>query len=179
MVPSPSGDIVYSCAVTPVVSTTVPLTTGGASAQVTSASVLMFQVSPGVAVYVTSFRPQGVYCKDVEGRYYWIPGAASASPEVDDALNAAAAMQQPTANATVITYAVGGSLVYFTAQPPLHGIYSQSATSLYAWMPGIAQPSDAQRDAIAASVTVHGQQGARALADAARRANGRAAVEPR
>jgi hypothetical protein len=179
MVPSASGDIVYSCAVTPVVTTTIPLTAAvatangaaapPASAQVTSSAVVMYQVSPDTVVYATSYAPQGLYAQEVNGRYYWVPGVAAASAEVTDAINAAENMEQPTANATVITYAIGSDLIYLTGQPPARGIYAQSGSSLYAWVPGVTQPTEIQRDAVGTSLTVHGQQGARALADAVRR----------
>lgn len=176
MVPSVSGDIVYNCGQTPIVTTTLPLTTDVAaagvspagSASLTTSSVVLYQVTPDAAVYATSYAPQGVYCKDVAGRCYWIPGVAAASPDVASLLDDAAGMAQPTANATVITYNVGGNLVYFTGQSPFGNVYRMPVDGLQAWMPGVLQPTDAQRAAIATSATLHRQQGARALAAAAR-----------
>jgi len=181
MVPSASGDIVYSCGVTPVLSTTVPISAAMvansasaaamSNAQITSASVVMYQISPDAVVYVTSYQPQGVYSSATNGRFYWVPGPAAASDEVSNDINAAVSMEQPSANATVITYAIAGNLVYLTGQPPLRGFYAQPADSLFAWMPGVTQPTQAQRDAIGTAVVVHHQEGAKALADQVARAN--------
>src|SRR6185295_7695420 len=148
-----AGAMVYSCPVTPMISTTVPLTAmmmaskkmQAESAQVTSSPVVMYQVASDTVVYATSYKPAGVYWENERGRQYWVPGPSSGSSEVKDDIRRAAAMQTPTANATVITYTISGQTVYLTDQSPLHGIYSQKAGALYAWIPGVSKPSSSQR----------------------------------
>jgi hypothetical protein len=170
------GTSVYSCPVTPVISMTVPLTAmmmagmskskaaKATSAQVTSSPVVMYEVSSEAVVYSTSYNPKGMYWENVKGRSYWVPGAAKASREVKKAIQRAGAMTTPTANATVITYTIGEDLVYLTNEAPLTGIYSQRADVLHAWIPGVTNPTEAERNAIATAVTAHEQGGAKALA---------------
>lgn len=178
-----AGGAVYSCGVTPVISTTIPLTaamlaaskaTKGrgeqpSTAQVTSSPVLMYRVASDTVVYATSYQPHGLYWEDVKDRYFWVPGAATASPEVTTAIAHARSMTTPTANATVITYTIGDQRVYLTNEAPLAGTYTERADVLYAWIPGVTKPSEAQRDAIATAVTAHEQAGAKALAGEVRK----------
>lgn len=176
MMPSVSGDIVYRCAVTPVVTATVPLTgsidgaAAPATAQVTSSPVIAYDMSSGVVVYSTSYAPTGVFSSQANGRYYWIPGAATGTPEVEDNIEAATEMAQPSANATVVTYTVNGERTYLTSQPPIAGIYNQPADRLYAWMPGVKDPTQAERDIVGSVVAAHRDNGARALHDEVSRA---------
>jgi hypothetical protein len=175
------GAAVYSCGVTPMVSTTIPLmaimamashkksqqqSAPGApppTAQVTSSPVVMYQVSSDTVVYSTSYSPQGLYWESVKNRSLWVPGAATGTADVKRDIERAAEMSSPTANATVITYTIGGSLIYLTNQAPMPGVYSQRAGQLYAWMPGVTKPSTAQRDTITTAVTAHEQAGAKAI----------------
>ena len=78
-------------------------------------------------------------------------------------------MENPTANATVITYTIGGDAVYLTDQAPLRDIYTQTAGNLYAWIPGVSDPTGPQRDTIATAVSAHQQAGAKALASEAQK----------
>jgi hypothetical protein len=174
------GAAVYSCGVTPVVSATVPLmammamahkkqqqSAPGApppTAQVTSSPVVMYQVSSDTVVYSTSYSPQGLYWEKVKDRSFWVPGAATGSSTVQKDIERASQMSAPTANATVITYTIGGSLIYLTNQAPLPGVYTERAGQLYAWMPGVTKPSSSQKDTIATAVTAHEQGGEKALA---------------
>jgi hypothetical protein len=174
------GAAVYSCGVTPMVSTTIPLmammamahkksqqSSAGAppaTAQVTSSPVVMYQVSSDTVVYSTSYSPQGLYWESVKNRSLWVPGAATGTTDVKRDIERAAEMSSPTANATVITYTIGGSLIYLTNQAPMPGVYSQRAGQLYAWMPGVTKPSTAQRDTITTAVTAHEKGGAKAIA---------------
>jgi hypothetical protein len=172
------GAAVYSCGTTPVISTTIPLTAAmlalskaksqhaaqPTTAQVTSSPVVMYRVASDTVVYATSYQPQGLYWQDVKDRYFWVPGAATGAPQVTTAIAHATSMSAPTANATVITYTIGAERVYLTNEAPLAGTYAQRADVLYAWIPGVASPTQAQRDAIATAVTAHEQTGAKALA---------------
>jgi hypothetical protein len=173
-----AGAAVYGCSVTPMVTTTIPLAAimamashkkgqaagQPATAQVTSSPVVMFQVTSDTVVYATSYAPKGLYWEKAKDRSLWVPGAAQGTAEVKRDIELAREMIAPTANATVITYTMGSSLVYLTNQPPLAGIYSQRAGSLYAWMPGVAKPTTAERDGIATAVTAHEQGGSKAIA---------------
>lgn len=174
------GGPVYGCGVTPVVSATIPLAamlamahkrsqSGGSSvppatAQVTSSPVVMYRVSSDTVVYATSYSPKGVYWEQVKNRSFWVPGAAQGTAEVKRDIERASEMSAPTANATVITYTIGDSLIYLTNQPPFPGTYSQRSGELYAWMPGVTKPSQSQRDTIETAVTAHAQGGEKALA---------------
>ena len=173
------GAAVYSCGVTPVVSATIPLmammamakkkqqSAQGApppTAQVTSSPVVMYQVSSDTVVYSTSYSPQGLYWESIQNRSMWVPGAATGTSEVKRDIERAAQMSAPTANATVITYTIGGSLIYLTNQAPFPGVYSQRAGQLYAWMPGVTKPTTTQKDTISTAVTAHQQGGEKALA---------------
>lgn len=176
-----AGTRVYSCGVTPVISTTIPLTAimlasashakgqqasaQAATAHVTSSPVVMYRVASDTVVYATSYQPQGMYWQQMHGRAYWVPGAVQGSNDVKTAIEHAGEMKTPTANATVITYAIDGEQVYLTNESPLAGIYSERADVLYAWLPGVTSPTQAQRDAIATAVTAHEQGGAQALAN--------------
>lgn len=173
-----AGTRVYSCGVTPVLSTTIPLTAvmlaaaghakseqaAAQSAQVTSSPVVMYRVASDTVVYATSYQPQGMYWQEIHGRSYWVPGAAQGTPDVKSSIAHAAEMKTPTANATVITYDISGERVYLTNEAPLAGTYTQRADVLYAWLPGVTSPTQAQRDAIATAVTAHENGGAQALA---------------
>jgi hypothetical protein len=174
-----AGTAVYSCGVTPVISTTIPLTAAmmavaakgkqahgetPATAQVTSSPVVMYRVASDTVVYATSYEPQGLYWEDVKDRYLWVPGAATASSAVKTAIEHASTMSVPTANATVITYTISGERVYLTNEAPIAGTFSERADVLYAWIPGVRSPTQAQKDAIATAVTAHQQGGAQALA---------------
>lgn len=173
-----AGTAVYSCGVTPVISTTIPLTAAmlaaakvkksqeqaATTAQVTSSPVVMYRVASDTVVYATSYAPEGLYWQDVKNRYLWVPGAASGTSDVKTAIERAAGMSVPTANATVITYTISGERVYLTNEAPLAGTYGERADVLYAWIPGVTKPTQAQKDAIATAVTAHQQGGAQALA---------------
>jgi hypothetical protein len=124
----------------------------------------MYQVTSDTVVYATSYAPKGLYWEKVKERNLWVPGAAEATGQVKRDIALAGDMSAPTANATVITYTIGSSLVYLTNQPPLPGIYSQRAGGLHAWMPGVAKPTRDQRDAIATAVTAHEGGGSKAIA---------------
>ncbi|MEW6268823.1 MAG: hypothetical protein AB1689_05945 [Thermodesulfobacteriota bacterium] len=173
-----AGAAVYSCGVTPVITTTIPLTAAmlvaakskqshadsAATAQVTSSPVVMYRVASDTVVYATSYAPQGLYWQDVKDRYLWVPGAANGSSDVKTAIERAAGMTVPTANATVITYTIAGERVYLTNEAPIAGTFSERADVLYAWIPGVTRPTQAQKDVVATAVTAHQQAGAQALA---------------
>lgn len=171
-----AGMAVYHCPVTPVVYTTVvitpstgyresekPMEAQPASVQVTSSPVVMYQVTSDVAVYSTSYEPKQLYWEKQGDRHYWVPGAARATPEVQDAIRRAMQLTKPTANATVITYRIGDSLVYLTNEPPVFGTYAKQADVLYAWIPGVGNPTAAHRDAIDTALTAHVSNGSEAL----------------
>jgi len=174
-----AGTAVYSCGVTPMISATVPITmmamaaaghaksqqasTVTTTAQVTSSPVVMYRVASDTVVYATSYQPQNLYWQEIHGRAYWVPGAATGTPDVKSSIAHASEMKTPTANATVITYDIDGARVYLTNEAPVAGVYSQRADVLYAWLPGVSDPTQAQRDTIATAVTAHRQGGEQAL----------------
>ena len=97
------------------------------------------------------------------------PGPAEASGEAKAWIVAAGAMPSPTANATVITYTIGPRIVYFTNERPVTGFFAEPSDQLFAWIPGVREPSDEERDAIRTAVTAQRAGGQAALDREARK----------
>jgi hypothetical protein len=72
-------------------------------------------------------------------------------------------MEQPTANSTVITYTVAKRTVYLTNEQPARGIFSEPADQLFAWIPGVEDPSEEERKLIASVIDAHQSGGKDAL----------------
>jgi hypothetical protein len=101
-------------------------------------------------VFATTQAPPGVYSEKVKQRVYWIPGVASASPPVHEAL-ARAAGASPTRGTTIVVAEVGGTAVVLTDVAPAPGVHAEPAGALRAWIAGVAEPTPAQREALAAA----------------------------
>jgi hypothetical protein len=169
------GTPVYGCSNVVVIHTTISLgssytstTTSSAAwpaeANVSSAPVLMYETSPDAAVYGTTYEPDGVYSVKQGERYYWAPGPAKESADAKQLSTAAGDMTEPTANSTVITYAVGDRVVYLTNEAPIAGYFSETADHLYVWIPGVKDPTDEER-ALIATVIKAQQSGGKAALD--------------
>lgn len=183
------GTPVYGCDDVVVVSTTIslgpsdPLHDSAASSlasgsstrrdsdetHVTSRPVLMYEVEPEIVVYSTDARPEGVYAIKRGKRYFWAPGPKQTSPRLEGWISRASAMKAPTANATVISYEIDGRLVYLTNERPVPGFFAESSDQLFAWMPGVYEPSKAEREAIETAIATHRAGGRRALDREARK----------
>ncbi len=170
------GTPIYGCSNVYVVHTTISLgasethKTSAASgdawpaeAEVSSAPVLMYEVSPEVVAYATTYPPQGVFAEKQGQRYFWVPGPAEATAEAKQSIVTAGAMPQPTANATVITYDIGGRVVYLTNERPIPGFYAENADQLFVWIPGVREPTDDERNVIRTAITAHEAGGRDAL----------------
>ena len=123
----------------------------------------MYEISPEVVVYGTTDVPQGVYSVEQHERHYWVPGPADESAEAKQWIATAGAMAAPTANATVITYEVAGRFVYLTNERPAPGFYAEPADQLFAWVAGVVEPTDEERDLIQTVITAHQSGGKDAL----------------
>jgi hypothetical protein len=137
--------------------------TGPKESAVSSAPVLMYEINDEVVSYATSYEPVGVYSVQHEDQFYWLPGPAKESKEASQWSASASDMKQPTANSTVITYAVGERIVYLTNERPIPGFYSESADELFVWIPGVQEPSDEERAIIREVVAAHRAGGKDAL----------------
>jgi hypothetical protein len=171
------GTPIYGCANVVVIHTTVSLgvsdtndtgSGGGAyawprEAQVSSAPVLMYEVSDEVVVYATTYIPLDVYAVRHGERYFWAPGPSKESGEAKQWLVTAGAMPEPTANATVITYAVGGQVVYLTNERPVPDFHADPVDELFAWIPGVKKPNDEERKLVATVIKAHQSGGKDAL----------------
>ena len=80
---------------------------------------------------------------------YWVPGAAQGTAAVKNAIHAAAAGNAPARGTTIQSAASG---VVMTDVAPVAGVYSERAGELHAWIAGVATPSPAQREALAAAI---------------------------
>jgi hypothetical protein len=89
--------------------------------------------------------------------------------EAEQPVAQAASMDAPTANSTVITYQIDGRVVYLTNERPLPGYHSEPADNLFAWIPGVKEPGDAERDLLDRVVTAHLEGGKDALEREARK----------
>ena len=161
------GTPVYSCSHTVIVYTSFTVKASNSDAQLevqaTSSPVVMYELSDGLVVYSTSYEPNGVYAEQLSGRYFWPPGLADRSSEAKEWIARAAGTEIPTANATVITYTIGDHFVYLTNEPPVPGIYAEQADLLFVWIPGVREPSEDERNAIATAISAHNGGGASAL----------------
>jgi hypothetical protein len=139
-------------------------------AKVSSAPVLMYEISPEIVAYATTYPPPGIDAKKQGDSWYWVPGPADSSAgDTRQSVDAAAGMDQPTANSAVITYATEGRIVYLTNERPIPGYYSEPADNLFAWVPGVREPNDADRELIGRVVEAHVQGGKNALDREARK----------
>lgn len=164
------GYPIYWWAATPIVTAMVPIADSGSSATTStpaSYSPVVSYATQSAAVYATSYAPTGLYAERRGDRYYWVPGAARRSTEVDDAILTASRMPAPTAGGTVIWYPINGSSVYLTNEPPLRGIYERTLGDLHGWIPGVSTPNAMQQQALETALTAHAQAGSEALAAAA------------
>jgi hypothetical protein len=123
----------------------------------------MYEVSPEVVSYATSYEPAGVLSQQRGESYYWVPGPAEASPEAAQSIETASAMIEPTANATVITYEIDERIVYLTNERPIPGFYAQTADHLFVWIPGVRDPTDADRELIQTVISAQQSGGKDAL----------------
>ena len=164
------GTSVYGCSNVTVISTTVVLgaSSSASTTQITSTPVLAYEVSPETVVYASDTEPDGVYSEHHDGRYYWSPGDERGSEEVR-AIDEAVAEETPTANSTVITYTLGEQIVYLTNERPAPGIYSEASDELFAWIPGVSEPTQQEHEAIATALRAHEDEGAAALDREARK----------
>lgn len=170
--PSAYGAPIYWWATTPVVAATVALAASEIASDMAPATVeayyspVVTYATPKVAVYATTYAPRGLYAEPHGDRYYWVPGAASPSSVVESAIQTAARMTGPTSGGTVIAYDLDGGAVFLTNEPPIAGTYEKRIGGLFAWMPGVMAPSEAERRAIDTALTAHAQGGSEALAAA-------------
>jgi len=132
-------------------------------AEVSSAPVLMYEETPEVVVYATTYAPADIPSKKHGDYYYWVPGATTESSQTKLWTAAAIAMEQPTANSTVITYTTSEQTIYLTNEAPAPGIFSEPADQLFVWIPGVEDPSDAERQLIASVIEAHQAGGKDAL----------------
>ncbi len=147
-----------------VTSTTKPIEAKEAKeAKVSSAPVLMYEISDEVVSYATSYIPVDVYSERHGDHYYWVPGPANKSNEAKQWNTMAGEMKQPTANSTVITYAVAERTVYLTNERPVPGFFSATADELFVWIPGVKEPSDEERAVIDEVIAAHKAGGRDAL----------------
>jgi hypothetical protein len=124
----------------------------------------MYEIDERVVVYATSYEPEGVFAVEHAKRFFWAPGPRESAPDAEKWIASAGKMTAPTANATVITYSIGDRIVYLTNERPVPGFYAEPSEGLFAWIPGVREPSDEERDTISTAVT-------------AQRAGGRAALD--
>ncbi len=173
------GTPVYGCANVVVIHTTISLGVADTSsssftgtpatpswpteAEVSSAPVLMYEISPEVVGYATTYEPQGVYAEQMGERYVWVPGPAAESPDAKRDVTAAGGMREPTANATVITYEIDGRIVYLTNEHPIPGYYAEPTDQLFVWIPGVQEPTDEDRKLVETVIRVHQSGGNEAL----------------
>lgn len=101
-------------------------------------------------VFATTQAPPGVFSEKVKQRVYWVPGVAEATPAVREAL-ARAAAAPPARGTTIVVAEVGGTAVVLTDVAPAPGIHAEPAGELRAWIAGVAEPTPAQREALAAA----------------------------
>jgi hypothetical protein len=92
-----------------------------------------------------------VYAEKIRQRSYWVPGVATSTPEVDDAL-AAAAQSPPVRGTTILVVEVGSTAVVMTDAAPVAGVHAEPAGPLQAWIAGVQAPDPAQRRALEAAV---------------------------
>jgi hypothetical protein len=173
------GTPVYGCSNVVVVHTTISLgmadtssssftgtsaaTSWPTEAEVSSAPVLMYEVGPQVIGYSTTYEPEGVYSEEIGGRHVWVPGPAAESPDAKRDVTAVGEMNEPTANATVITYEVDGRIVYLTNEHPVPGYYTEQADQLFAWIPGVKEPTAEDRKLVETVISAHQSGGNIAL----------------
>ncbi len=175
------GTPIYGCSNVTVIHTTIALgpssttssTSGSGSAlpeaQVTSAPVLMYEVAPDVVVYATTYRPEGVYAEKQGTRFFWAPGPKKSSSDAKGWIEKAGSMPAPSANATVITYTIGKRIVYLTNERPAPGFFAESASHLFAWIPGVREPDEEELDTIRTAITAQRAGGQAALDREARK----------
>lgn len=114
-------------------------------------AALVYETALGsTPVFATTEAPPGVYAERVKQRVYWVPGVAAASPELRDAL-ARAAASSPARGTTILVATVGAETVVLTDVAPVPGVAREPAGALTAWIAGVAEPSAAQREALAAA----------------------------
>jgi hypothetical protein len=121
------------------------------SVRVHRMAALVFAVSDEIPVYATTQAPPGVYAEKVRQRSYWVPGVAASTPEVHDAL-AAAAQSPPVRGTTILVAEVGSTAVVLTDAAPVAGVHAEPAGPLQAWIAGVHAPDPAQRHALEAAV---------------------------
>lgn len=101
-------------------------------------------------VFATTQAPPGVYAEKVKQRVYWMPGVAEPTAAVREAL-ARAAAAAPARGTTIVVAEVAGTTVVLTDVAPAPGIHAEPAGALQAWIAGVAAPTPAQREALAAA----------------------------
>ncbi len=104
----------------------------------------------GTPVFATTQAPPGVYAEKVKQRVYWVPGVAAPTDAVREAL-ARAAAAPPARGTTIVVAEVAGTAVVLTDVAPVPGIHAEPAGALQAWIAGVAAPTPAQREALAAA----------------------------
>jgi hypothetical protein len=116
-----------------------------------------------VVAYATTYAPKDVYSETFGGRYFWLPGPSERSANAKEWLDTAGRMEQPTANATVITYTVGDRVVYLTNERPAPGFFAEGTDQLFAWIPGVRKPTEADRALLERVIRAQKEGGKQAL----------------
>jgi hypothetical protein len=125
---------------------------------------MVYEAAEGVSVYSTSWEPDDVYSEPHEGQFYWVGGESEATPELEGWIaTAVEARDKPDANASVISYEVSDRTVYLTSEPAAPGTYAKQEDGLYAWIPGVSEPSDEDEAAIATALRTQAGAGGEAL----------------
>jgi len=125
--------------------------TAAAPAKRQRVAALVYEGAAGeTPVFATTHAPPGVYVEKVKQRVYWVPGVATPSPAVREAL-ARAAAGAPARGTTIVVAETGGSAVVLTDVAPAAGIHDEPAGALHAWIAGVGVPSPAQQEALAAA----------------------------
>lgn len=114
-------------------------------------AAFVFEKAGGPVVYATTVAPGGVHAERQRQRYYWVPGAATATPSVEQAIEAAK-HGAPVRGVTVAIVEVGANVVVMTDAPPLAGVHSVAAGERRAWIAGVSQPDATQQAALAEAV---------------------------
>jgi len=128
-----------------------PTAAPSAPAEVHRQAAFVFEEPGAPVVYATTVAPGGVHAERQRQRYYWVPGAASATPAIEQAI-AAAKQGAPVRGVTVAIVEVGANVVVMTDAPPLAGVHSIQAGERRAWIAGVSQPDASQQAALAEAI---------------------------
>lgn len=118
-------------------------------------AALVYDTAGGPPVFATTRAPFGVHTEHLRERFYWVPGAAQATPDVVRAIEAAKT-GAPTRGTTVAIVEVGPTVVVMTDAPPAAGVFSEPAGERRAWIAGVTKPDADQRAALDAAIRAEG-----------------------